>query len=242
MSGFFYDYNMTNKTLYLIPTSLGDNYETIPSYVRDVCLSLDIFIVENLRSARRYLRKIGYEKDFDSEVTFFELNKHTKEELEPIYNFLLESDSIGLLSEAGNPCIADPGSVVVDLCHQLKIQVKPLVGPSSILMALIASGFNGQQFTFHGYLPIDKNDRSKRLKELENVQRKTNYTQVFMETPYRNDKFLESIIKNCRQETKLCIAADISLETEFIETRTIANWQKDKPKLHKRPAIFILGN
>jgi len=231
------------KTLYLIPTSLGDNFDTIPLYVKEICFDLDVFIVENLRSARRYLRKIGFKKNFDEEVTFFELNKHTKDELEPIYNFLLETNSnIGLLSEAGNPCIADPGAVAVDLCHQLKIYVKPLVGPSSILMALISSGFNGQHFTFNGYLAIDKIERSKKLKDLEKNLYRTGFTQIFMETPYRNEKFIDSIIKNCRANTKLCIAVDISLETEFIETRTIENWKKKRPNFHKRPAIFILGN
>ena len=233
---------MGNKTLFLIPTSLGDNFETIPKYVRDTCFELDCFIVENLRSARRYLRKIGFKKDFDTEVTFFELNKHTKEELEPLYNFLLEANNIGLLSEAGNPCIADPGALAVDLCHQLKINVKPLVGPSSILMALISSGFNGQNFTFHGYLPIDNNDRNRKLKDLEQIQKRTGYTQIFMETPYRNEKLVESIIRNCKQDSKLCIAVDISLDTEYIQTRTIGNWKKDRPNFHKRPAIFILGN
>ncbi len=230
------------KTLYLIPTSLGNNFETIPTYVREKCFSLNCFIVENLRSARRYLRKIGFQKDFDTEVTFFVLNKHTKEELEPLYNFLLEAGNIGLLSEAGNPCIADPGAIAVDLCHQLKIAVKPLVGPSSILMALISSGFDGQKFTFHGYLPIEKTERNNKIRALENTLKKTGYTQIFMETPYRNEKLIESLIKSCRKDTKLCIAVDISLETEFIQARTMQNWQKDRPNFHKRPAIFILGN
>jgi len=231
------------KTLYLIPTSLGNNFETIPSYVKDICLDLDVFIVENLRSARRYLRKIGFDKNFDEDVMFYELNKHTKDKLEPLYNFLLETDkNIGLLSEAGNPCIADPGAFAVDLCHQLKIFVKPLVGPSSILMALISSGFNGQNFTFNGYLAIDNSERNKKLKDLERILYKTGFTQIFMETPYRNEKLLESIIKICREDTKLCLAVDISLESEFIETRTIAKWKKTRPNFHKRPAIFILGN
>lgn len=232
-----------DKHLFLIPTSLGDNFETIPQYVKDVCFELDVFIVENLRSARRYLRKIGFKKNFDDDVTFFVLNKNTRSELEPIYNFLLETEgNIGLLSEAGNPCIADPGAVAVDLCHQLKITVKPLVGPSSILMALISSGFNGQNFTFNGYLAIENSERTKKLKDLEKTLYKTGFSQIFMETPYRNEKLIESIIKNCNENTKLCIAVDISLESEFIQTRTIENWKKERPNFHKRPAIFILGN
>ena len=233
---------MYNKTLFLIPTTLGGNTETIPSYVRDVCTDLDRFIVENVRSARRFLRSVGYKKDFDTEVVFFELNKHTKDELEPLFTFLNEGENIGLLSEAGNPCIADPGAMAVELCHELGIKVKPLVGPSSILLALIASGFDGQNFTFHGYLPIDDKERSRTLKDIESSLRKTGYTQIFMETPYRNEKMIESIIKNCNNKLKLCIAVDVSLDTEHIETRTLENWKQNKENYHKRPAIFVLGN
>lgn len=233
---------MNTKILYLIPTTLGPNTETIAPYVREICYGLDFFIVENLKSARRYLRSIGYKKDFDTEVTFFELNKHTKDELEPLFTFLNSASQIGLLSEAGNPCIADPGAGAVELCHEIGIQVKPLVGPSSILMGLIASGFDGQNFSFHGYLPIENNERNKKIKSLESELRKTGYTQIFMETPYRNEKMIESIIKNCNTKMKLCVAADISLETETIETRTIENWKKERPNFHKKPAIFLLGN
>lgn len=232
---------MKDKTLYLIPTTLGGNTNTIPNYVQAICADLDSFIVENLRSARRYLRSIGFKKDFDTEVQFYELSKKNKDELEPLYHFLLENNKVGLLSEAGNPCIADPGATAVELAHQLSIQVKPLVGPSSILMALIASGFNGQQFTFNGYLPISQPERNKALKNLENQSRKTAYTQIFMETPYRNEKMFESILKNCNKNTKLCVALDISLDTEWIQTHRIENWQKNKPNLHKRPAIFLLS-
>lgn len=233
---------MKNKTLFLIPTTLGANTETIPAYVRDICFDLDKFIVENVRSARRFLRSIGYKKDFDTEVQFFELNKHSKDELEPLFTFLNEGEKIGLLSEAGNPCIADPGAVAVELCHELGIKVKPLVGPSSILLALIASGFDGQNFSFHGYLPIDDKDRNKTLKDMEAVLRKTGYTQIFMETPYRNEKMIESIIKNLNGKNKLSIAVDVSLDTEHIETRTIENWKQKRENYHKRPAIFVLGN
>lgn len=233
---------MTKKTLYLIPSTLGPNTETIAPYVREICYALDFFIVENLKSARRYLRSIGYKKNFDTEVTFFELNKHNKDELEPLFSFLNSTEQIGLLSEAGNPCIADPGASAVELCHEIGIKVKPLVGPSSILMALIASGFNGQNFSFHGYLPIETNERNRKIKSLENELRKTGYTQIFMETPYRNEKMIESLVKNCNPKIKLCVAADISLEAETIETRSIANWKNSRPNFHKKPAIFLLGN
>lgn len=232
---------MKDKILYLIPTTLGGNTNTIPSYVQAICADLDSFIVENLRSARRYLRSIDFKKDFDTEVQFYELSKKNKYEFEPLCHFLLENNKVGLLSEAGNPCIADPGATAVELAHQLSIQIKPLVGPSSILMALIASGFNGQQFTFNGYLPISQPERNKALKNLENQSRKTAYTQIFMETPYRNEKMFESILKNCNKNTKLCVALDISLDTEWIQTHRIENWQKNKPNLHKRPAIFLLS-
>lgn len=233
---------MPNK-LFLIPTTLGDAYETIPNYVSNHCKNLDVFVVENLKTARRYLRKIGFAKNFDEEVQFFELDKHAPS-VEDLYLFLFENKerNIGLLSEAGNPCIADPGASVVKIAHELKMKIHPLVGPSSILLALIASGFNGQQFTFHGYLPIDKKEQQVFLKQIENEVKKTNYTQIFMDTPYRNEKTIDKILSTCRSDTFLCIAADITLETEFIETRTIENWKKGRPNLHKRPAMFLIGN
>jgi 16S rRNA (cytidine1402-2'-O)-methyltransferase len=231
-----------SNTLYLIPVTLGDNTETIPAYVKDICEPLDCFIVENLRSARRYLRSVGYTKNFDSEVTFFELDKHNIQ-LQELYDFFLNASAkkIGLMSEAGNPCIADPGNLAVKIAHELNWQVRPLVGPSSILMALIASGFNGQQFTFHGYIPVDVKEQVNFLKKIEGESRRTGYTQIFMETPYRNEKLVEQIINTCHPETLLCIAADISLETEFIQTRLVKNWKNNKPNLHKRPAIFVIG-
>ncbi len=231
------------SSLFLIPTTLGENWQTIPQEVKEIASNLDVFIVENLRSARRHLRKLGNEKEFDTEVSFYELDKH-KPNIEDLFNFINnhknEGKSIGLLSEAGNPCIADPGAGAVELAHQLGVIVKPLVGPSSILMALIASGFNGQQFTFHGYLPIDNGEKKAALKKLESKVRKSNYTQIFMETPYRNEKLLDEMIKSLHPETKLCIAVEIGEATEFIETRLIKNWTK-RPNLHKRPAVFVLG-
>jgi 16S rRNA (cytidine1402-2'-O)-methyltransferase len=232
-----------NSTLFLVPVTLGDNLETIPEYAKNICGELDCFIVENLRSARRYLRSVGYKKDFNTEVKFFEFSKNDTQ-LDALINFFKTEavgKNIGLLSEAGNPCIADPGALAVKIAHELNWLVRPLVGPSSILMALIASGFNGQNFTFHGYVPLDVKEQGLFLKKAEMDARKTGYTQIFMETPYRNEKLIEQIIKNCSAETMLCIAADISLETEFIETRKLKNWSKNKPDFHKRPAMFLIG-
>jgi len=237
-----YLYQM-QSTLYLLPTTLGENWATIPEEVKEIASNLDIFIVENLRSARRHLRKLGNSKEFDTEVTFYELDKH-QANIENLFNFINkhkeEGKHIGLLSEAGNPCIADPGAGAVELAHQLGLIVKPLAGPSSILMALISSGFNGQQFSFNGYLPIDNHEKRAALKKLENIVRQSGFTQIFMETPYRNEKLIEEMIQTLHPETKLCIAADIGEADEFIETRLIKNW-KQHPNLHKRPAVFVLG-
>lgn len=229
--------------LYIIPTTLGENWQTIPQYVVDTVAELDVFVVENLKTARRHLRKMSFTKDFDTEVVFYELNKH-KPSVEDLFNFLLEQNSndknIGLLSEAGNPCIADPGAGVVELAHQLNFEVKPMVGPSSILMALIGSGFNGQYFTFNGYLPIDNKQRKTAIKELESKVIRENCTQIFMETPYRNEKLIEELINTLHAETKLCIAANIGEENEFIQTRLAKNWKK-RPNFQKIPAVFVLG-
>lgn len=229
--------------LYLIPTTLGENWSYIPEDVRQVASETNVFIVENLRSARRHLRKLGNTMEFDTAVEFFELNKHDLD-VESLFTFIQnhqqKGNTIGLLSEAGNPCIADPGTLAVEICHQLGIQVKPMVGPSSILMCLIASGFNGQQFTFHGYLPIDKKEKRNAIKGLERSLNQTGYTQLFMETPYRNEQLLEELINSLHPDTLLCIAADIGEENEFIHTRRISKW-KNHPNLHKRPAVFAIG-
>ncbi len=230
-------------TLYLIPTTLGENWDYIPLDVKEKASSINVFIVEDLRSARRHLRKLGNRMEFDTEVEFFELDKH-QDNFENLFAFIQKYSEagvpIGLLSEAGNPCIADPGALAVELCHQLGVQVKPMVGPSSILLTLIASGFNGQQFTFHGYLPIDKKEKRNELRKLENLMKQTGYTQIFMETPYRNEQLLEEMIGSLKGDTKLSIAADIGEENEFISTRLVKNW-KEHPNLHKRPAVFALG-
>ncbi len=228
--------------LYLIPSVLGpDAGHTIPPYVREIVQNLRVFIVEDERTARRFLRAIGFTADFDA-VQLLRLDKRTDQEtyrhyLEP----LEEGHSAGILSEAGCPGVADPGAGLVALAHRKQIQVVPLVGPNSILMALMASGLNGQAFTFHGYLPVKQWERVKVIKSLDQQTHKTGQTQIFMETPYRNKALLEDVVKTCTPDTMLCIACDISLPTEYIMTRSIADWQKNIPDIHKRPAVFLLG-
>jgi 16S rRNA (cytidine1402-2'-O)-methyltransferase len=173
----------------------------------------------------------------------YPLNKHTESKDIPSYlQACLEGHSVGMISEAGCPGIADPGALLVAVAHQKNIPVVPLVGPSSIFLALMASGFNGQKFAFHGYLPIDKSEKRSTLKNLEKEAQQKDQTQIFMETPYRNDKFLEDVLQTLQPSTLLCIACDITLETEFIKTKSVAQWKKDKVSLHHRPAIFLIGN
>lgn len=231
------------KTIYLIPCSLGENAtECIPSYVRTIVAELDVFFVENERSARRYLRTIGYTKNFD-EVQLILLDKQQESKnLKPhLLALIQQGKSAGILSEAGCAGIADPGSQVVKLAHSLQMKVSPLVGPSSILLALIASGMNGQSFSFHGYLPIETAAQLKRIKELETQAARFGATQMFMETPYRNNKMIENILHTCLPDTKLCIACDLTLETEFIMTRSVKEWRENKMDIHKRPAIFLIN-
>lgn len=228
--------------LYLIPTTLGDTPfpKLFPPDNVKIISSLRFFIVENIRSARRFIKSCNSEIIID-DLTFFELNQHTKAEdiirfIEP----LKSGQKMGVISEAGCPAVADPGSDIVAAAHQIGAKVVPLIGPSSILLSLMASGFNGQGFTFLGYLPIQQTERIKTLKKLENRIYSENQTQIFIETPYRNMKMLDDIMATCQSNTKLCIAADITLETEFIQTKTISEWKKQKPELNKRPCIFLL--
>lgn len=228
--------------LYLIPTTLGEGSPdaVIPTDVKDIIRALDTFIVENIRSARRYIRKIDADKSID-DITFFVLNKHTgKEQLPEFLAPLKEGRDVGVITEAGVPGIADPGEDIVRMAHQQEISVVPLVGPSSVTLALMGSGLNGQHFAFNGYLPIHSNERIKKLKMLEKRSRQENQTQVFMETPYRNNQLLKDILEHCRDHTLLCIASNITLENETIKTRTIKEWRKAVPDLNKQPAIFIL--
>lgn len=234
---------MKKGKLFLIPTTLGDTAETtdvIPKKVVDVINTIDEYIVENEKTARRYLKKVGLEKPLQ-EIKLHLLNKHTDErELAGYLKSIDEGKSIGIISESGCPGIADPGAEVVKIAHQKNIQVIPLVGPSSILLSLMASGFNGQSFAFNGYLPKERNERIKKIKELEQLIFKKSQTQIFIETPFRNHHLVEDLINQCHQEIKLCIACDISLPTEFIQTRPIAQWKKIMPDINKRPTIFLL--
>ncbi len=234
---------MNNKgKIYLIPTTLGESEpgSVIPANVVDIIERLQYFIVENIRTARRYIRKVSLNKNID-EITFFELNKHTDiKDVASYLNPCISGNSIGVISEAGNPGIADPGANIVKIAHQKKIDVIPLVGPSSILLALISSGMNGQNFAFNGYLPIKDNERIKKIQYLEKKSKSENQSQIFMETPFRNMKMLEAVLQTCRNNTLLCIATDITLQSEFIKTKTIAEWKKQKPQLNKRPTVFVL--
>lgn len=230
-----------NGRIYLIPVTLGgdDFLKVIPEKVISLTRLLRYFIVEDIRSARRFLRLI--DKEFPiNDTVFFELNEHTEESdivhyLDPV----LKGSDTGLLSEAGLPGIADPGARIIALAHRKKITVTPLSGPSSIILALISSGLNGQNFTFNGYLPVKPAERSAKLRELEKKSRE-GFTQIFMETPYRNQKMLESITTTCHNDTMLCIAADITLPTESIRTMKISEWKKDLPMLNDKLVIFVM--
>lgn len=233
-------------TLYLIPCPIADEggvWEVLPEANRAVIDSLDYFIVENTRSARRFLSKAGIVRPIDT-LEFRELNEHTVagREVEELVRPIAEGRSAGVISEAGVPGVADPGALVVAACHRRGIRVVPLVGPSSILMSLMASGLNGQSFAFNGYLPVKPPERAKAIRHFERRALAEGQSQLFIETPYRNAKLLEQVLEVCDAATRLTIAADITAPTEFIETHTIGEWRAEKlPELNKRPAIFILG-
>jgi 16S rRNA (cytidine1402-2'-O)-methyltransferase len=230
-----------NGRIYLIPVTLGgeDFLSVIPEKVIGITRQLRYFVVEDIRSARRFLRLI--DKNFPiNDSVFFELNEHTGESdighyLEPIS----AGSDIGVLSEAGLPGIADPGAKIIALAHLKRIKVTPLSGPSSIILALIASGLNGQNFTFNGYLPVKPAERSAKLRDLEK-KAEEGYAQIFMETPYRNQKMLESVLGTCHNDTLLCIAADITLPTESIRTMSISEWKKSLPLLNDRLVVYVI--
>lgn len=228
--------------LYLIPTTMGDcdPMDVLPQTIKRSIDFIDHYIVENEKTARKSIKAVSPEKK-QSELVLFALNKHTepKEHLSFIKP-LLEGKNMGLMSEAGCPGVADPGAVIVKLAHEKGIQVVPLVGPSSILLAMMASGMNGQSFTFNGYLPIEKGEKKTALKNLEKLSQDKNQSQIFIETPYRNNKMLEDILQALNPATYLCIATDITLPTEYIKTMRASDWKKAKVDLHNRPTIFII--
>jgi len=228
--------------LYLVPTTLGDTspLEVMPISVKKVIEHIDIYVVENEKTARRFIKKISPSKSQPG-LTLFPLNKFTEESEIPSYlDPCLRGQSVGLLSEAGVPGVADPGADVVKIAHQKGIQVIPLVGPSSILMAMMSSGMNGQNFAFNGYLPIDQKERKQEIKRLEKLSYEHGQSQLFIETPYRNDKMLQNIVETVHPNTMICIACDITLPTEYIVTKPASFWKTNAPDLHKRPAIFII--
>ena len=228
--------------LYLLPVTLGETaIETVlPSYNKEIIGGIKHFIVEDVRSARRFLKKVDKDIDIDS-LTFYVLNKHTSpEDISGYLKPLQSGMSMGVISEAGCPAVADPGADVVAIAQSRNLKVVPLVGPSSIILAVMASGFNGQSFAFHGYLPIEQIDRVKTIKYLEQCIYNENQTQLFIETPYRNNKMAEDLLRNCRPQTKLCIAANITCEEEYIKTKTIKEWQGKLPDLSKIPCIFLI--
>lgn len=229
-------------TLYLIPTTLGetDLNNVLPLSNTNVIKELRHFIVENIRTARRFLKQVDKNIVID-DLHFYELNKHTDSQqignlLKPIY----EGHSLGIISEAGCPAIADPGADVVALAQTKGIKVVPLVGPSSILLSIMASGFNGQNFAFCGYLPIDKKARTAKLKQIENRIFLENQTQIFIETPYRNNQIIKDIIENLKPNIKLCIASELTTDNEFIKTLSLSDWKKEDINLNKKTAIFLL--
>lgn len=234
--------NSTQGKLYLIPTTLGDNepLEVLPMSVKKVIELTNTFIVENEKTARRFIKKISSGKS-QATLEMFHLNKFTDaSELPEFLEPCLKGTNIGLLSEAGCPGVADPGADIVKLAHQKNIKVVPLVGPSSILMAMMSSGMNGQSFAFNGYLPIDKGERKKEIKRLERLSFEQNQSQLFIETPYRNNKMIEDLSNSLEKHTNICVACDITLPSEFIKTQTAMEWKKNKVDLHKRPTIFII--
>ena len=226
-------------TIYLIPSLLHEEgLRSIPSYITGIVKQCQVLFVENERTARRYLKTLAKEIVIDNYEWFtMAVDDETAKSFRKKIN---EGKIIGIISEAGCPGIADPGQQLVAIAHEMNVEVKPLVGPNSILLALMASGMNGQQFKFNGYLPIKGPERNKAIKELEAESAKKNCTQIFIETPYRNNQLMDALLHSCQPSTKICLAVDLTSEKEFIKTRSVAEWKKNKPDIHKRPAIFLL--
>jgi 16S rRNA (cytidine1402-2'-O)-methyltransferase len=226
--------------VYLVPSVLDElAIHTIPTYIIEAVKDCQVIFAENERTTRRFLKSICKEIVID-DYEWFTIHKAEEEQKNSFRLKLKEGKNIAIISEAGCPGIADPGQILIELAQKLNVAVKPLVGPSSILLALMASGMNGQQFEFAGYLPIDISERTKALKEMELTSKKNHSTQIFIETPYRNNQMLETLLKTCKPTTRLCIAAELTGLNEFVKTKTIAEWQKEKTDFHKKPVIFLL--
>lgn len=233
---------MKQGKIYLIPSPISDNdpQMLISPVIETMIQKLDLFFVENVRTTRRFFSALGIQGI--DRIQFEILNKDTPEtEADRLLQFVKKGKSAGIVSEAGCPGIADPGSGFIAAAHRAYIQIIPLSGPSSIFMALMASGFNGQQFVFHGYLPIDRKARKNKIKEMELQSKKMDQTQIFMETPYRNRQLIESLLENLEVSTRLCLASDITGKEEFLKTKTVREWKKSIPDLHKKPTIFLIS-
>jgi 16S rRNA (cytidine1402-2'-O)-methyltransferase len=229
-----------NSTIYLVPTVLHEGaLHTIPPYIMEAVSNCKVIFAEQERTARRFLKAMDKAIDIDA-YEWYGIHKAEAELVTVFRQKVAEGQAIAIISEAGCPGVADPGQVLVQAAQQMGAVVKPLVGPSSILLALMASGMNGQRFAFLGYLPIDANERQKAIREMETVSARQNSTQVFIETPYRNNQLIEALLKHCAAGTRLCIAVDITGPGESIQTLTVAQWKTKKPDIHKRPAIFLL--
>lgn len=227
--------------LFLIPSPLGDcePSEVIPQSTLDIACSLRVFVVEETRTARRYLSRAGL-KGHIEELEFHELNEHTRPEEVEAFSSLFESGDVGLISEAGLPAVADPGALLVELCHRKGVEVVPLVGPSSLMLALMASGLNGQSFAFRGYLPAKTDERRTAIKDVERISRQLGQSQIMIETPYRNDAFFADLLKTLSGTTRVCVAADITLPSQFIRTMTVEQWGRHPLQIGKRPCVFII--
>lgn len=233
---------MINGKLYLIPSPLGDNepQEVIPSYVLDLLKNINHFVVEEFRTVRRYLSRAGLKGQIDK-LQLYELNEHTPQSvIESYVNILKEGHDVGLISEAGLPAVADPGAQLVDLCHRHSIEVCPLVGPSSLMLALMGSGLNGQCFAFTGYLPVKPDERKAKIKTIEKVSAQLKQSQIIIETPYRNGQLFADMLQVCAPKTRICVAADITLPTQTIITKDVAGWKKNPIDIGKRPCVFVL--
>ena len=226
--------------MYLVPSVLDESaLQTIPTYLIDAVKDCKVIFAENERTTRRFLKSICKDIVID-DFEWFTIHKAEEEQKISFRQKIKEGKNIAIISEAGCPGIADPGQILVELAQQLNVIVKPLVGPSSILLALMASGMNGQQFEFVGYLPIDNIERAKTIKEMESSSAKKNSTEIFIETPYRNNQLIETLLKNCKATTRICIAAELTGTNEFVKTKTVADWQKEEIDFHKKPVIFLL--